>query len=284
VFPVRFKVALDSLPDLRGYAKPKAMSVWKYIGDEVLFTAELVRHEDAFVLAAAFRNALDEYCKVLRGKKKTDSLGLKGAIWGAGFPVNNTIVDTEVAVADGGSKSVRDFIGPSIDLGFRLAKSADADRIPVSADVALMIATAAITRPQNATLCPLMFDPPVVLAGIAEGRPYPIISIDRREGTNALEDKLLGRNRKCDPAELKRYLEGAFQSNRWPGIDKPFIESDPDPYFGSVPKEYGENRDRIMGEVTASQGSSAAEGEAPAVAGNVRKPKQPVSIKKKRGR
>lgn len=220
--------------------KPKScMSVWKYVGDEILFETELGRHEAAAYHVLSLKDALNRYAEVLA--KKHRGLGLKGTVWGAGFPVTNVDVETKTP-ANG---VTRDFLGPSIDLGFRLMPSADRRRIPVSADIAMFLRSARTKSTRAAKRLRLFLDPPQELKGIHAGSGYPMLWVDRLDGEVTAEDTLLGRNRATDDDALHRYLEDLFQPASI-GLLRPFIESDPDPDIRKVPVNIVKQRESLI--------------------------------------
>lgn len=118
----------------------KKASVWKYIGDEVILAAELTCRQfqpSLYVLALAETIKLfnDNFMKSsinIGGINYT--LQCKGAAWVAGFPVTNMEI-----ILPGAFGNVTDYLGPSIDLGFRLAHFATPERLIVSASLASLI-------------------------------------------------------------------------------------------------------------------------------------------------
>jgi hypothetical protein len=237
-FPKVLAAEFDRLDELLiPGAKPSAcMEVWKFAGDEILFVAELVRHEEAVYHVLALKSALNAYSDKLAHK----GLGLKGTVWGAGFPVMNVQVTTSSA-PDG--MSARDFLGPSIDLGFRLATLADRRRIPISADIAAFLLAA--RRGPVVKALHILVDPPQALKGIDAAGGYPILWVDRRDGRETPEDRLLHRPRRCDPDALAEYLDEQFRAGT-AGLMRPFIERDKTGQFADIPAEFVARRDALV--------------------------------------
>lgn len=178
--------------DLVRCGKPNtSFQVWKFVGDELLFSTVLERHEHTAIHVLTFKNAISRYSQFLNEKYKT--LGLKGTIWGADFPLLNVEVETKVSAT---SVVAIDFLGPSVDLGFRLAQYADRRRIPISADVALFLSSC-LTSPKAGKAIKLLAEPPKSLKGVNDNVPYPLICVDRRDGEQTTEDKLLNRDLLC---------------------------------------------------------------------------------------
>ena len=147
-------------------ARPSEVSdreLWKANGDELIYVKHIVDRRELFVCITSFLAAIKKYREELR---KTARLNVKGTCWTAGFPISNVEVifqrDVTKSVkqyADDArvhqfylrelwhsnrdkSNLVRDFIGPSIDTGFRLTSLATPRKFPISIEVAWLLATA----------------------------------------------------------------------------------------------------------------------------------------------
>lgn len=167
---------------------------FKAIGDELLFHVAIHGCEDAVAAMAGFRLALEEYNR--RIMQADLPLSVKGSAWIAGFPINNH----RVIMPDGSE----DFIGPSIDAGFRLSRMATQRKLVVAVDLALLL----LEEPGGFTF---FFDEPIPLKGVLGGRPYPLIWIDT--GVQLPEDRLLGvRKDPCERDELRDYCRRYIDS------------------------------------------------------------------------
>ncbi|MCL2194090.1 MAG: hypothetical protein FWB78_11950 [Treponema sp.] len=135
------------------------VDVWKYMGDEIVLMAELsCLNHDASLYVLALAEAIRKF------NKDESSLRVKGTAWVAGFPVrnielhlpknmhrNNNNPDSLGSEESKNEKKtesegVKDFLGPSIDLGFRLSEEASEDQLIVSPSLAYLIASAVIER------------------------------------------------------------------------------------------------------------------------------------------
>jgi hypothetical protein len=163
----------------RGEVQPQSSDacpkVWKYSGDEVLLVAELTCSKlqaSLHLLAMArtiahFNNDFHE---------KGFKLRFKGTAWVAAFPVTN--IELDLGKAEG--LTVRDFLGPSIDLGFRLAKHASEGRLIISASLAyLAIMGGPLEGPINyrgidESILPFCFGWTVEAKGVKKGK-HPLI-------------------------------------------------------------------------------------------------------------
>jgi hypothetical protein len=135
-------------------------SVWKLLGDEVLFVFDVTDFAKTTLLCAAFFDALVEYDQDLAG----GPLRLKGLGWLAQFPFPN------VEVRSGARSGQRaDYIGPDMDIGFRLADSTRGGRFLISIELAEQIAD----QPASGNLV-IHHVGWCGLRGINGGKPYPV--------------------------------------------------------------------------------------------------------------
>ncbi|MCL2193087.1 MAG: hypothetical protein FWB78_06805 [Treponema sp.] len=158
-----------------------AVHFWKYIGDEVVLTADLFckkHHASMHVLALAetvkeFNRKDRMGCDVSTQEalaKFGNKLRVKAFAWVGGFPVRNI----ELRLRGQKSQYVKDFLGPSIDLGFRLAKFASEDKLVISPSLAYLIASEPGDDKSHVPLC---FGGMVELKGIKDQQPliwYPV--------------------------------------------------------------------------------------------------------------
>ena len=122
------------------------VNVWKYNGDETILTAKLTckdHHASLHVLALAetIKELNCSIAKKFSNKNKgnnfpTRKLRFKGTAWIAGFPVANIELDLPGQTK---RQRIKDFLGPSIDLGFRLSKFASDNKLIISASLAYLI-------------------------------------------------------------------------------------------------------------------------------------------------
>jgi len=154
-------------------ASKPTVNVWKYIGDEVVLMAELTcgsYQPSQFVLALA--ETVKYYNRDSIRKKIWGDLAnppfFKGTAWVAGFPVTNVELDLPGPTQ---SQEVKDFLGPSMDLGFRLSKFASKDRLIVSASLAYFIVHG---RSLGKKKMPLCFGGLVEAKGV-RGDKHPLI-------------------------------------------------------------------------------------------------------------
>jgi hypothetical protein len=102
--------------------------LWKFVGDEILFYAPLTHPDQTLEHIRAFHQTIINYNAYTL---KNYSVQCKGTAWLAGFPINNRIV----LIDTGQEMPIIDFIGKSIDTGFRLTKFASSRKLIVSLDL-----------------------------------------------------------------------------------------------------------------------------------------------------
>ncbi len=205
--------------------------LWKFIGDEILVWANVPTRSHVFLRLHSLLKAVDEYETQIR--LGAPSLGLKTTVWLTNTPLPNTVVEISQADHDGKPIKVRDFLGPGIDLGFRLTRFADNRFVPLSAGLAFVLCS----QPR-----PDLFDDLAIgylgrqpLKGVMDGRPYPVFFIDRARGVQTKEDVVLGRNVKTEPASVSAFLREFFE--RESDRHCPFFPADTESFWNQIPDE-----------------------------------------------
>lgn len=143
-----------------------AVDVWKVLGDEAIFVARPGSAEEAVSILLALLRTMKLYEAKHFG---TLPLRLKATAWLADFSGPNI----ELAIPElSSSEAVPhvDFIGPDIDLGFRLSKFARPACMVVSLDLLELVLGAA-----NLASVKLHLVGREELKGVMFGRPYPIV-------------------------------------------------------------------------------------------------------------
>jgi hypothetical protein len=121
-------------PSLFNIKAGKPINIWKLVGDEILF---YVRIEDikneAGKIIKGFRDAICEWNSDDNGTK----LFVKGCIWTAQVQSPDAFIGISYKDKNGTTEFV-DFLGESVDCGFRIAKVAEEDKIAISLEVAYL--------------------------------------------------------------------------------------------------------------------------------------------------
>lgn len=142
------------------------IAVWKFMGDEAIFVSKPETPEEVTLLVRAHFNAMAAYEEQFLADLP---LRLKGTAWLASFPTPNIEIEVpELAQNEGATQT--DFIGPDIDLGFRIAKFAFPSTVSVSLDLLEVVLHAA-----NRRLLDFFAVGREELKGVLFGRPYPAI-------------------------------------------------------------------------------------------------------------
>ncbi|WP_428680640.1 hypothetical protein [Sphingopyxis sp.] len=143
-----------------------AIDVWKAMGDEVIFVAEPASAEEAVSILRALLRTMTLY---ERKYFERLPLRLKGTAWLVEFGEQNIELDIAELSAGDGARHI-DYIGPDIDLGFRLSKFARASSLVVSLDLMEQLLGA-----PNRDLLSLHLLGEEELKGVMFGRPYPVV-------------------------------------------------------------------------------------------------------------
>ncbi len=195
-FPKRFNAAIDRLDTSfkkiqskghRGFHLEHA-TVWKLIGDEILLYLEVADYyERVLFTIAAFRNAIIDHNLQKRTYK------LKGAIWFAN--VGSAAASVGIAPTIQG-KPLEDFLGTTVDIGFRLSRYSNEEKLFVSAESAiLLIRDNHLTLPKLGIR--LHFDGTTKLRGFAPNmEEYPLIWIDTVPGAASTRSHPANRSRR----------------------------------------------------------------------------------------
>lgn len=142
-----------------------AVEVWKVMGDEVVFVTQPATPEELTSTLIALLRTM----KLYEDKHFAElPLRLKGTAWVADF--NGQNIEIEIPELSSGGGAHLDFIGPDIDLGFRVTKFAKPGCLSLSLDcLELLLAS---TNADKAALYLMGKEP---LKGVMFGRPYPIL-------------------------------------------------------------------------------------------------------------
>ncbi|MCG5242714.1 hypothetical protein ACIU1J_12845 [Azospirillum doebereinerae] len=259
-FAKHWKHYCENIANKNGWPISEPPELWKSNGDELIYVKELSSAKECIVAISCWMRAAKDFRKHLRGKKS--KLDVKLAAWTAGFPVTNT----EVIFQSGYRKEnqensdwipevlhfyflekwhtqpekrndlVRDYIGPSIDTGFRIASKATPRKFSISLEIALMLAMTNV--PDDIEEFNLRYDGQEVLKGVLGGRPYPMFWIDTLsdDALTLLEDGLI-KNDKSNRDQIKKYCK-EFIGRHDTYMLSPFIVTDAEPLLAMVPPNY----------------------------------------------
>lgn len=142
-----------------------AVDVWKVMGDEMIFVAQPSSPEEMTAILCALLRTMQLYED---RHYQTLPLRLKGTAWLADFDGQNIEIDIPELSSDDGGQHI-DFIGPDIDLGFRLSKYSRPSSLVLSIELVDILLTA-----RNRDMAALYHVGSEELKGVMFGRPYPI--------------------------------------------------------------------------------------------------------------
>lgn len=185
-FPEEFKTNLEAeYRHEKLKYKATNLTVWKHAGDEILFYAKITQKNEIPCIVAAFKKTLEDWYP---SKHKQD---VKGCVWTGQFPFIDRMVE-------GNGKASLDFLGPSIDCGFRLGKYAAKDEIALSVEVADQI------NGMSSLQSSLYYLKSENLKGVFGNKKYPIFVIKL---DNAKTDEYTYLKYSCRQTNLDDYIK-----------------------------------------------------------------------------
>jgi len=170
------------------------INIWKYVGDEVLFFQKITCDIELYKFLPEFLNISDSIITSLKNLSSDNNIPLatKCTVWIAPVkkinPQNISSAKEEqkenlayknivIQAAYTNTHSMIDFLGPDIDLGFRISKYSYKNVITISADLAYLLENMQTPSGQNKTelISCLRIIAYKQLKGIWKNRAYPII-------------------------------------------------------------------------------------------------------------
>jgi hypothetical protein len=161
-------------------------SLWKTIGDELVLCCTVKSVDQVVICIESFLSCLKRYSELLEAQKY--GLDVKGNAWLAAFPAPNVTIpfdgrsseedfDTSETIELAADQAPHqfDFLGKSIDTGFRVAGSSSYDRCSLSVQLGYVLAEASVRK---AFAGNVEFSGRTALKGVNEGTPYPRLFID----------------------------------------------------------------------------------------------------------
>ena len=221
-----FTYFLTDFPDTLHYcfnakqtrARPAPLTLWKRLGDELIFTAPLCNGKDAKFYIEVFREAVNRFTAIEHPGKKP--FKLKATAWVAGFPVHNAIIPTIYGCNGSSEEAVEhiakgqcDYIGPAIDIGFRLAKHATKRMLVLSVELAWIFANISADFE-------IYYSGTVSLKGV-NIQEYPLFWIPLESSEGYIDTELI---KDVDARLLRKYCKSFFGNNE--SFSMPFIIGD----------------------------------------------------------
>ncbi len=164
---------------------------WKYSGDEILFYINISENDQILEVIDAFASTLEE----MADPKKANKLSYKGTAWLGQVP----FIDIEFT---NNKTKLIDFIGTSIDCGFRLGKHASKIDLIVSMEIAYLCSISQCEFKRGIT-----FLKREKLKGVLGDFEYPIFAV--KLGIKHPEQELTNDSKS---SIIKKYIENLIKS------------------------------------------------------------------------
>ena len=216
----------ESNLESKSYSKEKykyqSPIVWKLLGDEVIFCIDIKYSGVIPIYINALKKTLSSFRKTV--KKKQWSLDAKATMWLAGFPIFNSMIDIELEKE---SSNMVDYIGPSMDIGFRLTKFATPRKITISIELLYLLCHIEYSHSIH-----IFTNSKEELKGVLQDKTYPIFWVDSYGDKNKNDKKKIEKlekkiytNQKQEVKDLKEYSKLFIQENS-DSLFAPFIEGE----------------------------------------------------------
>ena len=220
-----------------GISDPIEPCLWKFVGDEILFYAPLTDARQTLEHIRSFGQAIILYNDRLRDEGK--NVQCKGTAWIGGFPVNNRIVITQ--------DSNIDFIGSSIDCGFRLTKYSSPRRLVVSLDLLWMFAESFLqcTKSTFYRAVQFKYHGEYELKGVFSGKRYPVFWYDLNYEGECIEEQWLPQQPYCGVESIIAFCNKVVKKAKKYDFIRPFIHNDLSGLFTEIPDTFEQQRQEL---------------------------------------
>jgi hypothetical protein len=270
--------------------KSDEIELWKAIGDEVVFRARIFNPIQSIifiesVISAA--NSFDEILSNMSGKR----LHLKCTAWVAGFPKNNHIIfipnsstDISKVISDQTSTEHAaiailsrnhqeyedkelssnyrlDYVGQSMDIGFRLSKHSTKRKFAISVELCYILSDM-MHKINKRDKIYIRYDDVIILKGVLGERGYPFFWIDMIGSISPSTslDRISSRNDLL-PIDIKGSCE-AFINTTDNELCIPYIvERKNDTYlstYNEIPDDHKDYNDKILKELDKQNGKDSS--------------------------
>jgi class 3 adenylate cyclase len=143
--------------------------VWKVMGDEVVFAVLPQNLRHAHRVAAAFCDAVASYDARIAGRWP---LRIRGCCWGAEIGQRNRAIEIPEMLGGSENRPYLDFLGPDIDIGFRLSGHSRPGELILSPNLAEAFAA---LEDQRGLRYHFVGEAP--LKGVCGGQPFPLVLV-----------------------------------------------------------------------------------------------------------
>ncbi len=261
---------------------------WKTVGDEVLFWKALDNENQLWATLAVWLSAVSSIRDFFSrfSEPEVRGLDIKSSVWIAGFPVRNRLFRSSALSIDEfeeflgllylsddvDTSQSYDFVGPSIDIGFRLASHSSQRKMYIDAATAYLLAKSAsrvhdehaedlaelldgrigIDEGDIKKRLSIFYSGSEVLKGVGGEKKYPKFWINTcRHGTSeSMREGLMFPNGR-QPAEPKNIIAFCekFYSERAQFLVRPFINNEDALSYSSKPEKYDGELSNMVHEI-----------------------------------
>ena len=148
-------------------------SVWKVIGDEIVFLAHPKTARQTQLLTNAFYNTIINYDNKVFERWP---LRVRGCCWAAQISKRNRQIEIPEMMGSDSSQAYVDYLGPDVDAGFRLAGCVGRGQLIVSSNLVQLLAGL-----EKSEGIQFHYVGRKVLKGVYKGRPYPLFLMTRED-------------------------------------------------------------------------------------------------------
>jgi len=180
-------------------------SVWKVIGDEIVFLAHPKTARQTQLLTNAFYKTIINYDNKIFERWP---LRVRGCIWAAQISKRNRQIEIPEMIGSDSSQTYVDYLGPDVDAGFRLAGCVGRGQLIVSSNLVQLLA--GMDKSEDIQF---HYVGRRVLKGVYKGRPYPLFLMTREDSMprtwewEAEPDEGLAVLRRNEPMPYSEILE-----------------------------------------------------------------------------
>lgn len=198
--PTTFSSFIQNSFKTFGLKECPKLQIWKYAGDEILFYVNIRLKNEIPAVICSFERTLQEWYDPENNK----DVHIKGCAWTGQFPfIDRKIIFSEELDKSGANKRI-DFIGPSIDCGFRLGKYANRNKIVLSVEVV------DICRQCSFQSLNFYYIKSENLKGVLGSLEYPIFVMLVGNANKTLEEKHLLSN--CQQSNLENFITDYYRN------------------------------------------------------------------------
>ncbi|EGD23992.1 hypothetical protein [Prescottella equi] len=217
------------------------LNFWKAVGDELIFTLDIQTEADVFYTVNAWVAAMHQYESELEQKNTEEGalknkMKTKGGAFIATFPDPDYCVAVPTVPIDQDSERdvlvrneemkrrkladgayLKDYLGPSIDTGFRVVGQCTQRYFTLSLEVAWAMAHHQLHAEYKQKIDGLTLLSESPLKGVWNDRSYPIFAIDRQHRDPIVEKLALVRGQASIPLmEVHELAEACLVDSNWP--------------------------------------------------------------------